>query len=143
MLSPQHTTKILGYLGLIPFMICLLLSLLNLSFYNIEPHTVFIYYSVAILSFLSGSLWHCGQQSNHTMVIILSNIICLFAFACLLLPVNNSLLVLPFGYFILLLTEQTIAKKLAWYTSSYLSMRIILTLIVSGFHIIAYYLWFV
>lgn len=143
MLSPQHTTKILGYLGLIPFMICLLLSLLNLSFYNIEPHTVFIYYSVAILSFLSGSLWHCGQQSNHTMAIILSNIICLFAFACLLLPVNNSLLALPFGYFILLLTEQTIAKKLAWYTSSYLSMRIILTLIVSGFHVIAYYLWFV
>jgi len=143
MLSPPRTTQLLGYLGLIPFILCLLLSLVNLSFYSVEPHTVFIYYSVAILSFLSGSLWHCGQQSSHTMAIILSNIICLFAFACLLLPVNNSLLVLPFGYFILLLTEQTMAKKLAWYTSSYLSMRTFLTLIVSGLHIAAYYLGFV
>ena len=135
------TWQLLGYFGLIPFIAFLSSYQLNINIMSVNPQQAFLSYSTIILSFLSGSLWSKSQQSNHALSLVVSNLLCIFAFINLMLPVTTSLLLLPCGYLTLLLTEIMQSKKFNWYSATYRSMRIILTVIVSTLHIIAYYLW--
>ena len=51
----------LGYLGLIPFLGCVGWPLMfGSNSVNLE---FFSFYSIAILAFMAGNLWHAGQQS--------------------------------------------------------------------------------
>ena len=56
-------TRILTWAGLIPFLGCLVISILGLSIGGFAPEWVFIAYSAVILSFLCGALW---GKSDHT-----------------------------------------------------------------------------
>ena len=52
----------LGYLGLLPFLGCVGWPLIaGSSAVNLE---FFTFYSIAILAFMAGNLWHAGQQSH-------------------------------------------------------------------------------
>jgi len=141
MLSTLKTWQFLGYLGLIPFLACLWLSQTSLLDESVKPQQAFIFYSVTILSFLSGTLWHSHPSSNNNKPLIISNILCLFAFGCLLLTISKALLLLPLGYLSVLMTEYLLFKRDTRHLKSYLFMRIVLTLIVSALHFIAYYIW--
>lgn len=157
----------LGYLGLLPFIGCLWLfeylpQLAEVDFlqpylntFVVKPQQAFIFYSTIILSFMAGSLWKKDtyNANTHTSKInspssskalsVISNLICLFAFACLFLSIFYSLILLPLGYLCALLIEYYFCnKKDPSFTPQYIKMRIILTAIVISLHAIALILWF-
>ncbi|NOH97363.1 DUF3429 domain-containing protein [Vibrio sp. 99-70-13A1] len=76
----RNTMVKLGYMGLIPFLFGLLLSLTDSQLFSLSGETLFIIYSVVILSFLSGILWGNGienfenQSSNKALILILGYI---------------------------------------------------------------------
>lgn len=133
----------LGYIGLSPFLICLWLSTSTSSTLLVNPKQAFILYSGVILSFLSGTLWRKDTLVPHTEAQFFSNILCLYAYFCLLLPMQTALYMLPIGYICLLLIEYFFCNKKEYaFSRSYLTMRIILTVVVSTLHAIALTLWF-
>ncbi|CDT79538.1 hypothetical protein VCR12J2_1020141 [Vibrio coralliirubri] len=101
----RNTMAKLGYMGLIPFLFGLLLSLTDSQVFSLSGETLFITYSVVILSFLSGILWGNGienfesQYSNKAL--ILSNVIVLAAWLAVLLGEQQEFLttlILIIGY---------------------------------------------
>ena len=85
----RNTMAKLGYMGLIPFLFGLLLSLTDSQFLGLSGETLFITYSVVILSFLSGILWGNGienfESQSSNKALILSNVIVLAAWVAVLL----------------------------------------------------------
>lgn len=151
-LTPRVKAKMkiwqwLGYLGLIPFAACLWLyqisidSAANNLLFN--PQQAFIFYSAIILSFLAGTLWRKDTLNLHIATQIISNLLCLYAFVCLFIPIFYALIFLPLGYFSLLLAEYMLCNnKETAYTKSYFSMRLRLTVSVIFLHSMAIMFWF-
>jgi hypothetical protein len=143
----MKTWQWLGYLGILPFVFCLWLFNMpvegmadNLLF---DPKQTFIFYSAIILSFIAGTLWRKDRVKGESAGQILSNIFCLYAFLCLLIPLFYALIFLPLGYFSLLLTEYILCNnKEDGYTKPYFTMRLRLTTLVIIFHGFALTLWF-
>ena len=145
----EKISTYLGYLGLLPFYICLLLSQI-VNNEQLEPHSLivsiqqaFVFYSAIILSFMSGTLWQKETSKKQLKLQLLSNVLCLIAFACLLMPVFYTLIILPITYAGLLLTEYRLRfQQQITLTASYIKMRLILTLLVVLSHITALLLWY-
>ena len=90
-------TRVLGFLGLVPFMLPSYLmanaalfgsGLQSAAIFGLYGPYVFIAYSAIILSFLGGTLWAQARQSDDSsalMTILFSNLLALSAWACLLL----------------------------------------------------------
>ena len=101
----RNTMAKLGYMGLIPFLFGLLLSLTDSQFFSLSGETLFITYSVVILSFLSGILWGNGienfESQSSNKALILSNAIVLAAWLAVLLGEQQEFLttlILIIGY---------------------------------------------
>ncbi|MEZ8601322.1 DUF3429 domain-containing protein [Vibrio splendidus] len=101
----RNTMAKLGYMGLIPFLFGLLLSLTDSQFFSLSGETLFITYSVVILSFLSGILWGNGienfESQSSNKALILSNVIVLAAWLAVLLGEQQEFLttlILILGY---------------------------------------------
>jgi len=101
----RNTMAKLGYMGLIPFLFGLLLSLTDSQFFSLSGETFFITYSVVILSFLSGILWGIGienfESQSSNKALILSNVIVLAAWLAVLLGEQQEFLttlILIIGY---------------------------------------------
>lgn len=101
----RNTMAKLGYMGLIPFLFGLLLSLTDSQVFSLSGETLFITYSVVILSFLSGILWGNGienfESQSSNKALILSNIIVLAAWLAVLLGEQQEFLttlILILGY---------------------------------------------
>ena len=92
----RNTMAKLGYMGLIPFLFGLLLSLTDSQFFSLSGETFFITYSVIILSFLSGILWGNGienfESQSSNKALILSNVIVLAAWLAVLLGEQQEFL---------------------------------------------------
>ncbi|MEZ8167163.1 DUF3429 domain-containing protein [Vibrio tasmaniensis 1F-187] len=92
----RNTMAKLGYMGLIPFLFGLLLSLTDSQFFSLSGETLFITYSVVILSFLSGILWGNGienfESQSSNKALILSNVIVLAAWLAVLLGEQQEFL---------------------------------------------------
>lgn len=136
MLKP--TAKYLGYAGLIPFVsLPFLIAVDALSF--LEGLLVFNQYSALILSFLGGTIWLDSQQSqkpnSQLYYSMLPTILGWFALA--FLPYAYSVGVLAACFVALLIYE---IKALNW-PAPYLAMRVRLTTIVVGTHMMM--LWLV
>lgn len=90
----RNTMAKLGFMGLIPFLFGLLLSLTDSQFLDLSGETLFITYSVVILSFLSGILWGNGienfESQSSNKALILSNVIVLAAWVAVLLGEQKS-----------------------------------------------------
>ena len=127
---------LLGYLGVLPFIASLffLKSDDNSSINFSTP--MFIIYSIAILSFLSGTLWQANIESKRTAII--SNLLCLFAVASVFLPSQIGLLWLGFGYFFIWYSERRLMQSnTISYLETYHSLRSQLTLVVIFMHLLA------
>ena len=143
--------RILGYAGLIPFVIPVWLLLDQLWFglelqgavpFGIYAPYIFIAYSAVILSFMSGTLWAKWQtvkeQSLAKFAVLTSNLFALSAWCALLLiysaPVMAvfSVALLMLGFISLLWVEHLIGglEKVYW------RMRLSLTGIVIILHLV-------
>ncbi|PMM43491.1 DUF3429 domain-containing protein [Vibrio splendidus] len=114
----RNTMAKLGYMGLIPFLFGLLLSLTDSQFLGLSGETLFITYSVVILSFLSGILWGNdienfeSQSSNKAL--ILSNVIVLVAWVAVLLGEQKEFLttlILIIGYIAVWRAERSMREE--------------------------------
>jgi hypothetical protein len=137
----------LGYLGLIPFLLCLWIfdayAKKELSHFSFNPQQAFIFYSVIILSFLAGTLWRKDTLKENYCAQIFSNVFCVYAFLCLLTPLYYALILLPIGYAALFLTEYALCTNREYaYSKLYCSMRLQLTIIVSLLHALAFISWY-
>jgi len=141
----MKTWQLLGYLGLIPFIVFLCLFNHTTQYLTVTPQQAFVFYSVTILSFLAGALWRKDNKLSSRKFQIISNGFCLYAFACLLFPVYIAILLLSLGYLLILSTEclllqqhEKSPKQTEGYPKEYLTMRLNLTLLVSSLHLLAF-----
>ncbi|MFS1460273.1 DUF3429 domain-containing protein [Vibrio lentus] len=114
----RNTMAKLGYMGLIPFLFGLLLSLTDSQFLGLSGETLFITYSVVILSFLSGILWGNGienfESQSSNKALILSNVIVLFAWLAVLLGEQKEFLttlILIIGYIAVWRAEKSMREE--------------------------------
>ncbi|MEZ9156737.1 DUF3429 domain-containing protein [Vibrio lentus] len=114
----RNTMAKLGYMGLIPFLFGLLLSLTDSQFLGLSGETLFITYSVIILSFLSGILWGNGienfESQSSNKALILSNVIVLVAWLAVLLGEQKEFLttlILIIGYIAVWRAERSMREE--------------------------------
>ncbi|MEZ8240702.1 DUF3429 domain-containing protein [Vibrio splendidus] len=114
----RNTMAELGYMGLIPFLFGLLLSLTDSQFFSLSGETFFITYSVVILSFLSGILWDNGienfESQSSNKALILSNVIVLAAWLAVLLGEQQEFLttlILILGYIAVWRAERSMREE--------------------------------
>lgn len=133
-----NTYQFLGFAGLLPFVGLLCLFSFPSDYLLINPPQTFIFYSVVILSFISGTLWRKLDTPDNEKPQIISNMFCLFAFICLLIPISAGLYLLIIGYLSIFFTEYVLTQnKQLTEVSDYLKMRLILTITVSLLHCVA------
>ena len=121
------TTQVLGFAGLTPFY----LSLAGVALLEDYPRALsvqgFVIYSLAILCFLSGALWHARSLPDRDQIghLVISNGIVIFAVASVLTAqVVLAVLLLMLGYLALLWFERRTEETKNWYSA----MRAQLTL---------------
>lgn len=109
----KETMTKLGYMGLIPFVAGLFVSLTGSTLFGLSGEALFITYSVVILSFLSGILWGSGIENYENpwsnKALVLSNVIVLAAWLSVLVGENNELVSLPIllmGYIVVWRAEK-------------------------------------
>ena len=126
---------ILGWSGVLPFLLLLLLAQWPTLAQEWSIEFVFIVYSGCILSFLSGSIWLTEHNVNWQGPTVYSNIITLLAFIAVVINETASIWMLSVGYLFILLLELRF-KLFAKRPSSYKFMRIWLTNVVISCHIL-------
>ncbi|MBU2910602.1 DUF3429 domain-containing protein [Vibrio splendidus] len=114
----RNTMAKLGYMGLIPFLFGLLLSLTDSQVFSLSGETLFITYSVVILSFLSGILWGNGienfESQSSNKALILSNVIVLAAWLAVQLGEQQEFLttlILILGYIAVWRAERSMREE--------------------------------
>ncbi|MEZ9569897.1 DUF3429 domain-containing protein [Vibrio splendidus] len=114
----RNTMAKLGYMGLIPFLFGLLLSLTDSQVFSSSGETLFITYSVVILSFLSGILWGNGienfESQSSNKALILSNVIVLAAWLAVQLGEQQEFLttlILILGYIAVWRAERSMREE--------------------------------
>ncbi|PME31916.1 hypothetical protein BCV39_11515 [Vibrio sp. 10N.286.55.E10] len=114
----RNTMAKLGYMGLIPFLFGLLLSLTDSQLLSLSGETLFITYSVVILSFLSGILWGNGienfESQSSNKALILSNMVVLIAWLAVLLGEQKEFLttlILIIGYIAVWRAERSMREE--------------------------------
>ena len=144
-------TILLGYLGLIPFLVPLWQMTVAVgsgqgvdgaAIFGLYAPYVFITYSAIILSFLGGILWSKGrfiaQKRSSNIAVIFSNLMALSAWASLIIINFSSLLtmfavaLLLAGFGSLLLAERSL--EIDSEDRTYWRMRLVLTMIVIVAH---------
>jgi hypothetical protein len=134
--------QLLGYLGLLPFIVSLYLSVESLS-WSITAKQAFIAYSAIIVSFIAGTIWRNNDNTSHIKQQIISNAFSLLAFIALFTDPKIALIILICSFLCLYIYETELTKLTTEgkKVSGYMVMRFWLTLIVVSLHIIAYFLW--
>ena len=101
-MSKYSNQTLLGYLGLIPF---LLLVGAHFLFEHILLSQAFMFYSISIMSFVAGTLWHESNSNKLNWLIVLPTIPTL---ALALLNIKLALLYLGASYvFVLAVQKRT------------------------------------
>lgn len=124
------------YLGVIPFLIFAGLSLTEIKLFNLSPNTLFIGYSVIILNFVLGTLWHNTSSWANIPTSIWTNVIALLSFVFLFSAPKMSLIGLAgcfiFSYFLELKSATVLKSSSQRY---YLSARLYITSVVVLCHL--------
>lgn len=134
----QKTAHLLGYAGVLPFLICAINLFTEWPLFTGFALQVFVIYSAVILSFLGGIRWGLAlqQQPLSTGALILSVMPSLVALSCLLLST-------PLSQIIALTIAFTAQGLLDWRHAPagmpdwMISLRLRLTIIVLACHGIA------
>jgi hypothetical protein len=132
--------KVLGYLGLLPFIACLYVNS-EAVFFGISTKKSFVAYSAIILSFIAGTIWRRDDDIYHDKRYLISNIFSLIAFVSLLVERELALIILALSFMFLLVYENTLTKQKN-HSTDYMNMRFWLTQLVVLFHVTAYVMWF-
>lgn len=125
----------LGYAGLIPFIFFTWLYLVGLTKVGVDIDFVFICYSAVILSFMAGSLWLQRHKDGVIIPSLGSNLLSLLAFFSILQSPQIALTLLTLGY-LLLIALEFIYDLFNHRPEGYKKMRIILTTVVVGCHLL-------
>jgi hypothetical protein len=137
-------SKLLTWLGVVPFLTLLLIKLSNLNLLGVTPEFLFLLYSTVIISFMAGALWgRTKHQKNspHNSTLIITNLWALCAYFTLILVsinpmyMNVSLLILSIGFTHILFTEYRHSESQLHYPSKYLWMRCQITTVVVILHL--------
>ena len=139
---------VLGYLGLIPFAVALLVifsekyefGYLSSEFIVVDPQIFFVTYSVAILSFLAGTLWQQQFFSSHGCEknLVLSNAVVVAAWVGLVATlvskswIQTAVTTNMLGFLVLLARE----RKAMFLDLTYRKMRHRLTFLVALMHLL-------
>ncbi|OCQ22191.1 hypothetical protein A7985_10410 [Pseudoalteromonas luteoviolacea] len=120
----------LGYMGFIPFLLCIACTLMLGSSETLVG--VFSYYSMGILAFMAGTLWRAGDQPKSHAVFAVATVIP-FPLLSLLSP-TLMLTYLAICFWVVLWTEKAMPK---WQEThkDYKQMRFILTSVVFVSHL--------
>lgn len=134
--------QLLGYLGLLPFIVSLYLSVESVS-WSITAKQAFIAYSAIIVSFIAGTIWRNDDNTSHIQQQLISNAFSLLAFISLFTYYKVSLIFLALSFLFLFFYEKklSISNGETNRKPAYIVMRLWLTFIVVSLHITAYFLW--
>ncbi|RZM79927.1 DUF3429 domain-containing protein [Pseudoalteromonas rubra] len=120
----------LAYIGFIPFLLCVALTLMVGS--SSAVIDAFSYYSLGVLAFLAGTLWRPGEQSQQRAVVA---ILVIIPFPLLALVSQVILLTyLAVAYWLVLVFERS-AKTWHEAHQDYQKMRFTLTSVVFVSHL--------
>ena len=133
--TEQKIAIYLGYLGLIPFILSLIMAVYFEQFKETSEQA-FIVYSIVIISFMSGIHWGIAINSDDKrrtkfIVSTIPPVLVWFAFLCF--PSYFLVITLGFVHLAGLRVDRMIFEHLDM-QSSYLRMRIRLAAIVAGLH---------
>lgn len=141
------TYSILTYLGIIPFLF--VSALFGAKFYEIlhidleNLKTIISIYTIAIISFISGSHWGLTLNNNNFLsrfILISSNIFVLFIWLAYLFLFFEIFIFAASVVFILLLFIDQKLSYLDYYSKKYFQNRLIATIIVLlSFFIMIYF----
>lgn len=129
---------VLPLLGLLPFIGALMAELFSIKVFATDMKTVFFYYSIVIVCFLSGALW--GQTTvaksakQGVLVLVFSNVIAVMAWLVLLVFGGIFALVLLAIAYIVIYMVETIYLSDVVLPERYRFMRLCLTVLVIGLH---------
>ena len=135
---PRQAT-ILGYLGLIPFILLMLHAAFELTLLNsMQVSMAFIQYSAIILSFFGGVHWYQAitepKNPHQLYVAMLPSIIGWLAL--LIFNIKITLFVLSVSYLLILMYDKYYLSLPKNMVISYTKMRLILTTVVIFTHLV-------
>lgn len=136
----------LGYLGLVPFALCIATFTANTDFMGVNTRLLFLAYSAIILSFLCGILWsHALAYATHKLsfpILLLSNLICLMGWLVIIIAPEQfrlGVVVALVGYVCVWLVERIKLNALGdEFPKDYKRLRSHLTVGVAVAHIVAF-----
>jgi hypothetical protein len=114
-MKKEHLTKILTYSGSIPFIFLTYLGFSKAThFLTIDISLILISYGAIILSFISGMHFAYAilQDKINNRLLILSNIIALISWLCLLINFKLALVAIIIGYICNLIIDFVSYKNL-------------------------------
>jgi hypothetical protein len=127
----QQLAKLLGYAGLIPFIVCSLGTWVTLPLVH-DPHFVLMSYAAVILSFMGAIHWGIAMTRSSDIELAelgLSVIPALIGWLALLLAAAYGYILLIVCFSVLFLADRSVSKA-GLLPDWYLPMRVILTTIV-------------
>ena len=141
-MSYSNITYILGIAGLTPFILGVILSILDYELSGVPGVAIFTTYSLAILCFLAGSLW--GQvlkvpvSSNNQKILIATNVLVVIGWVAYLASEEffiTSIIVLGFTFAGIVFLEVKLFKNsTASQDGTYARLRFVLTNLVLAAH---------
>jgi hypothetical protein len=114
-MKKEQLTKILTYCGSIPFLFLTYLGFSKTThFFTIDISLILISYGAIILSFISGMHFSYAmlQDKVSNRLLILSNIVALISWLCLLINFKLALVVIIIGYICNLIIDFVSYKNL-------------------------------
>jgi len=129
-MSPRGIVNMLGYAGLVPFLVSAILVAGNTA-YSDHASSIAGTYAFGIICFLTGSWWGMNSGRDNRRVIVLSNVYFVFAFLVLMLAPqwwSLSASILLFAVFAVEMNTSLFPEL----SKNYRGMRAVLTCISAG-----------
>ena len=127
--------RTLGFLGLLPFLLSLLYVNQPMFSTQIYGEQSFLIYSIAISSFLCGSLWQPNSENKYPAIV--SNTLCVIAFLTLFASAVISTIVMLCVFILIWRTERQFASaQTLERNQEYLLLRSQLTFVVASLHLV-------
>ena len=132
---------LLAWLGVIPFTIALIATIIGRPLFDLSGIQAFAQYSLVILCFMAGTLWGqvISKPDGHqaTPVLIASNILTLLAFfTYIIFPITTFLYSAFVIFLALLMIEAYLGKNRSMVIGCYCSLRVQVTSVVCVHHLI-------
>ena len=136
-MSPKSVTMMLGYAGLIPFVIPALMIVFDYEHSELLTELIGAY-AFGIICFLTGSWWGMGLKPGSPAALLLSNFYFLIAFCIYLFAAQAWSLAAAVLLMSIFLTEK-MSSQFPEFPSGYRSMRKVLTLVASASMLVTYF----